>query len=88
MVLPIEGSRWSFGGKNSPRPPKVGLLADVVRVRREVFISKSAPLEVRRVPAEALQPLAYKQSAGPTVDHTALRELDLVLQMDIGTDSV
>ena len=50
----VEGSRGSFGANDSPRPPEIGLLKDVVRVRREVFVSKDAPLEIGRVLAEAL----------------------------------
>ena len=83
MGLLVEAAQGSFNGKHGPRPAELSISKDVVRVRREVFVSKNAPLEIRRVPAEALYLLEYRQGAALSVDHAILRELDLVLQIEI-----
>ena len=85
---PVDGARERPRGNNIPRPPNLKLSTEVVWVRREVLVVKCAALEVRRVLAEALQPLGYRQNAGFAVDHAVPGKIDGILEIEIGKDDV
>ena len=54
----------------------------------QVFVVEMSVAKPGDVFSEAVESLRDGKSAGMTVDHAVLRERDLVLQMEVGTDSV